>query len=1002
MPGAADNSSASTSPPAVSHPSGMTGAVPATTGVTSATTSVPAAVSDPAGRSMTTGGAVPGGLVTSATVVPAGTAAYTIAPSPLPAVTNPTNSASGIGPSTSTSSSSDSTFDDDIEVGAAVVSLWDHSKSTINEVTRTEGFDPLSEQKLLCDGAYEYLDTYQGVHPGSRNIPQPHSIYPVAKVYELLSSDTSSTSAQFRVIWYISDHERLVEDLAQFNFQYLVHTKPKLLWIKDTYVPPLAFLVPFSPVINVTVPPASSNSDVESPPLTIDLTTDIRPAVNLLTAQPPTAIVAITNSGGVGGDDEDLNDGMDTEVDIRAMDPKRLKWEKDNYIELKGLYTNKLKKAYVKIDVGGRGVLLNSFHYEDDENDMLSSLTRSKKFEFVDLVDDILLYRWELKGCLANMIKVGRKFIERLYFSLCRYRAIDQSSIRMYDCVSILITRCKDRNPVFMMKEVNGNASQIERWGWNMMKHFYAVPDILIDTDSLKQQRYQYWRCENHLYRPEKLLLLDTKSPGVRTVLDATAEQMQRAERYWAIKPGAKKATEEEVVTSLTATHTRNSKRSTTSDSSPLPSTSDLDLAKSQDNLKKAEDKIAALTKQLTKLKDEKKDSSKKQKQAKPDSTKSDANAAELKKLRDLLAESKRENSTLKAQNTVLGKRKQRELENNESSFNVQSVSYDDSRPASGSSSKYHHFFDTDVEVGERGKKVARLALEKSRIELQTQQVENQKGLARVKQEQLDRFTVQQNQILSENVVKRFDEDRAFSRQIALLELEYKHKRDQSRDMMSMVNTANDPFNLTQMLNQQRLHNHSILQWSPPIMLHQQHQQPPVKQQEQSSSSSSPIVLQQQAAHAMLQQAMSSLQQQAAISAPNSSSGISVEMLQQAVSLQQALRASTILSPAPSLTHQQSNPPPSIESLLQQVHNLQQVPKQQVAGGGDASQVAAAAAPFSIVEESAAKEQSTQSESDNEDDTDGMHEMSADELRAEIAKQRLKAEQYRREAANEF
>jgi hypothetical protein len=148
----------------------------------------------------------------------------------------------------------------------------------------------------------------------------------------------------------------------------------------------------------------------------------------------------------------------------------RLQIEKDWFNDLKRLYTDPFKKPYVKIDIGGRGVMLNSFHYEEAENDFTVG-KRNKKFEYIYISDNVLLYRWEIKGCIANTTNIGRKMVERVYFALCRYQPLDSHSTRVYDCLAIQITRCKDRAPLFLMKEVGvGNASKIECWlGWHMI-----------------------------------------------------------------------------------------------------------------------------------------------------------------------------------------------------------------------------------------------------------------------------------------------------------------------------------------------------------------------------------------------------------------------------------------------------------------------------------------------------------------------------------------------------
>jgi hypothetical protein len=960
VPAGASTSGAVVPPAATDISSAMNGPVVSSAAGFTGTVSVPSASAS-------------AGASTSASVPPAATVISSAM------ITQVVSSVAG----TASTGVVDGTIND---VGTTVA--WDNSSSIISEFTRNEGFNRSSDQELLNDEPYVYLDTYQGVHPRTRNNPHPQLIYPIAKVYELLSSAASSSSIEFRVIWNISKYVRIVEDMPQFIFQSMKSFSPKLIWVKDSYDMKTAFRFPFPPVINTSFVSASVGEGSINTIIPTDLTTV---STSSSSSSSSSSVVVVTTSSTLhdvdavveGDNDEGLNDGMGIEVDMRAMDLDRLKWEKEKYSELKGLYTDKLKKAYVKIDVGGRGVLLNSFHYEDDENDMLTSISRCKKFEFVDLVDDILLYRWELKGCLANMIKVGRRFIERLYFALCRYRPIDPTSTRMYDCVAILITRCKDRAPIFIMKEVmSGNASKIERWGWNLMKNFYAAPEVFIDTDSLKQERYQYWRCENHLYRPEKLLLLDTKSPGVRTVLDATPENIQRAEKYWSIKPGAKTAAAP--VIDLTVTGAAHKLRSATSESSPLPSSADLEIAKAQQAnlLKKAEDKIAALTKQLDKLKEDKKESAKKKKQE----SHSSEDAAELKKLRALLVESRKENSMLQQKHVdlVAGSKKRVVSDICAGSSNEQFLLSDGARSTG-------KVVDNLVQVEESRKKVARLKLETANMEMQKQQVENQKGAALLRQEQLNHMTMQQ-------MISRYDEERAFQRQVSLLQLEHKNRRDQNRDMMTMTSTANDPFNLMQMLNQQRL----FLTSSPNLLS--------VSQQERTSSSSAtstPVTQQAANAISMLQQAVSNFQQEVtnssasapaeqhtasapavqhpasapAVQNPHNSATISaVNLLQQLVAMQQSLRASSVPNVEPCVdTVQPNNPSSETLLLLQQIfnNNLQQGPPT-TSNNSSSNQVCARS-----------------TESQESAGTDSMSGMNAAELIAEIAKVRLETKHYR-------
>ena len=481
---------------------------------------------------------------------------------------------------------------------------WDPSGSTIQTIIRSEGFNEGAEDELVNNDPFDYMELYQGCHPYRRNEPhQPHSIYPIAKLYESLSNDSPHT--RFRLLWDISLHERLVEDMSQSVFQSLRHAKPKLLWIKDVD-PPSALKNKslFPSVFGSSSSAAASGSSYT--PRAIDLTES---------SSNDKGVDDIGSSSSLlKGDDGHSGNYVEDVVVTDELPPiDRVKSEKNWFNDLKSLYTDPFKKPYVKIDIGGRGVMLNSFHYEEAENDITFG-KKNKKFEYIDIVDNALLYRWELKGCIANTTKIGRKMVERVYFALCRYQPLDSSSTRMYDCLAIQITRCKDRAPLFLMKEVGeGNASKIECWaGWNSIKYFYVVPEVPIPVQTLLEERQQYWKCNNYLYRPDQNFLLDTKSPGVRTQLDATVEQIQRAEKYWSVKAGPKPATDgapghhiklRAVVISSPSEGTVTTKTQTTSEREKLKAATDL---------KKAEDRIKALTKQVELLQQQKKDDKKK------------------------------------------------------------------------------------------------------------------------------------------------------------------------------------------------------------------------------------------------------------------------------------------------------------------------------------------------------------------------------------------------------
>ena len=694
---------------------------------------------------------------------------------------------------------------------------WDSASSTIKSVVRPEGFDDSAEESLIMEDPYEYPELYQGCHPNHRNDPQPHSIYPIAKVYELLSN--SAPHKIFRLIWDISTFERLVEDIPQYAFQSLGQAIPKLLWLKDLYDPnknnslfPSVFSFSSSSTSSITATNTSRSNPL------IDLTASSIVINHSIADSDVVAVDDESRGGGGGGSGGDGNSGdsggsgysdnsntlsahqqnladddgqynSDDEIDVTELPPaERLKNEKSWFDDLKKLYTNPFKRPYVKVDIGGRGVMLNSFYYEEAENDFTFG-KKSRRFEYVDIVDDTMLYRWEIKGCVARSLKFGKKYLDRVYFALCRYQPVDKSSTRMYDCLAIEITRCKDRDPLFLMKEVGGgNASKIECWtGWNLIKYFYAIPEVSIPVETLLKERHQYWKSMNYLYRPDQRYLLDTKSPGNRTQLDVSSEQMQRAEKYWSIKAGSKPVEDASIPKRI------QDKKSAT-EGPDLPKLTEKERKKYQGDLTKANETIQALQRQLEKLKQQQKeDISKKSKATKKNEV---AENAELAKMRAALLELRKENSSLKAEVVATNKRgrsPEPEPLHHRKKANISVES--SSRVVEGNE---------ELQYQENRRKAARVALEAAKIEQQALQVESEKVIQRNKQEQMDLFSLQRTQLLADKFLDRSDEDRKFQKQVALMELEHKFHREQNKDIMRMANTANDPVNLSQMLHHKR------------------------------------------------------------------------------------------------------------------------------------------------------------------------------------------------------
>jgi hypothetical protein len=342
------------------------------------------------------------------------------------------------------------------------------------------------------------------------------------------------------------------------------------------------------------------------------------------------------------------------------------------------------------------------------------------------------------------------------------------------------------------MKEVGGgNASKIECWnGWNLIKYYYAVPEVLIPVESLRLERHQYWKSMNYLYRPDQMYLIDTKSPGNRTQLDVSLDQMQRAEKFWSIKAGSKP------VADFTSITKRVQDKKTVSEGAEVPKLAEKERKKYEGDLKKAEDTIQALQRQLEKLKQQQKDDTSKKSKAHKSVV---ADSAEVAKLRAILLDLKKENSSLKAEVVAATSSKRAPSPEpeprNSSKRGFTSTVSRSSRTDEG---------DEELEYQEKRRKAARVSLEASQIEQQNIQVESAKVIERNKQEQLQLLTVQRTHLLADKMLERSDEDRRFQKQLALQELEYKQQRDQNRDIMRMVSTANDPVNLAQMLRHKR------------------------------------------------------------------------------------------------------------------------------------------------------------------------------------------------------
>ena len=70
------------------------------------------------------------------------------------------------------------------------------------------------------------------------------------------------------------------------------------------------------------------------------------------------------------------------------------------------------------------------------------------------------------------------------------------------------------------------------------MKYFYACPEIPVDHDEVIRERFRYWDCEQHIYKEERLVCLDTRKPGDKTVPLEKLEVVRDRFQEWTLFPG--------------------------------------------------------------------------------------------------------------------------------------------------------------------------------------------------------------------------------------------------------------------------------------------------------------------------------------------------------------------------------------------------------------------------------------------------------------------------------
>ena len=100
----------------------------------------------------------------------------------------------------------------------------------------------------------------------------------------------------------------------------------------------------------------------------------------------------------------------------------------------------------------------------------------------------------------------------------------------------------------FLMKKMGPGNHALERWeGISNMKYFYACPEIPVNHQEIKEDRHRYWDCEQHLYQESRLVCLDTRKPGDKTVPKEKSDVSDRFQE-WMLYPGTLKPTSESMI----------------------------------------------------------------------------------------------------------------------------------------------------------------------------------------------------------------------------------------------------------------------------------------------------------------------------------------------------------------------------------------------------------------------------------------------------------------------
>ena len=421
--------------------------------------------------------------------------------------------------------------------------------------------DPLTHSNIYnwpCPPSFQYMDTYQGVHPWKRNHAQPHQYYPLCRIYE---HNTDIGVAM--MLWQVNS-STILEELTTVNvFQtQLMEASPSLLWLRnnqeDRLTVATAFLSPMNSIHRGSLVTAAIPTTAYPAALVSSTTTsliDLSVGDTLAATSIISSVDAASNANAMVVDlsveETQLRSSIREEnsKEDEILDDKnsnfptsRKEYEKTMHQHLRVLYTEPFKFSHREVSIGGRMYDLDCFHYVDSTNSSQPEFNnkRGKKFEFVNRKgENATVYRWELKmAVITSLLMNGKKYDDRVFFAFARY-ASSISGGKMYDCCAVMIIRCTNRTPVFLMMEVGSVSEEVQCWeGYDKIRHFYVMPEVPIDYDKLSRARLKYWDMNKHLYDESRLIQIDTHRPGDLTVEKATTYQLETSWKMWAIKHG--------------------------------------------------------------------------------------------------------------------------------------------------------------------------------------------------------------------------------------------------------------------------------------------------------------------------------------------------------------------------------------------------------------------------------------------------------------------------------